>query len=92
MSDVQQQAAPQSPVISTETPVAVVSAPQAVETAPVVAPADQSAPQAVVIPPANHAAAQDIFSSLLTKLENFEHALAADAKAELLAIAKLLHL
>ena len=115
MSDVQQQAAPQAPVISTETPVAAVSAPVATQTpapqdtvteaATAVIPipadaatlaadqtADQSTPAAVVIPPDSHAAAQGIFESLLTKLENLEHALAADALAELKSIAKLLHL
>jgi hypothetical protein len=47
---------------------------------------------AVAIPAAAHAEAKGIFASLTEKLVNFEHALAADAKAELEKLATLLHL
>ena len=46
----------------------------------------------VQIPADDHEAAQSVFESLLTKFENFEHALAADALAELNSLKTLLHL
>ena len=46
----------------------------------------------VQIDAADHAEAQGVFESLLTKLENFEHALAADARADIEKIKSLLHL
>lgn len=46
----------------------------------------------VAIPAEIHAEAQSVFASLVSKLENFEHALAADAKAELEKLKALLHL
>jgi crotonobetainyl-CoA:carnitine CoA-transferase CaiB-like acyl-CoA transferase len=46
----------------------------------------------IAIPAAAHAEAQGIFASLATKLENFEHSLATDAKAELDKLKTLLHL
>jgi len=50
------------------------------------------APETVSIAAAAHEEAQGIFASLRAKLENFEHALAADAKAELEKLKALLHL
>jgi len=46
----------------------------------------------IQIAAADHEEAQGVFESLLTKLENFEHALAADARAELDKLKTLLHL
>ena len=46
----------------------------------------------VQIPADDHEEAQGVLDSLLTKLENFEHALAADALAELNKLKELLHL
>ncbi len=39
-----------------------------------------------------HTEAQSVFASLVTKLENFEHALAADARADIEKLKTLLHL
>lgn len=46
----------------------------------------------VAIPAASHEAAKGVFASLAEKLVNFEHALAADAKAEIEKLKTLLHL
>jgi len=59
---------------------------QAAELSPAIAEAP------VQIPADDHEEAQGVLDSLLTKLENFEHALAADALAELNKLKELLHL
>lgn len=46
----------------------------------------------VSIPATDHTEAQGIFAGLVEKLENFEHALAADARADIEKIKALLHL
>jgi hypothetical protein len=54
--------------------------------------AGQTATTTVAIPAASHEEAKGLFASLAAKLENFEHALAADAKAEIEKLKTLLHL
>jgi hypothetical protein len=54
--------------------------------------AGQTATTTVAIPAAAHEEAKGLFASLAAKLENFEHALAADAKAEIEKLKTLLHL
>lgn len=54
--------------------------------------AGQTTTTTVAIPAASHEEAKGVFASLAEKLENFEHALAADAKAEIDKLKTLLHL
>ena len=54
--------------------------------------AQDVAPATVAIVAADHEEAQGVLASLLTKFENFEHSLAADALAELNKLKALLHL
>lgn len=54
--------------------------------------ANATATAAVSITAEAHEEAKGVFASLASKLANFEHALAADAKADIAKLKKLLHL